>query len=93
MRNYIFSLLGIFGFNENTLASDFPPNVNGNRHVIQELLKHGSNSNKLHPLEHHFYSNSHESLRALMEKAKVLVINRRKSEKALVMTKDTGMVI
>ena len=72
MRNYILSLLSIFGFSSNALASDFPPNVEGNRQVIQELLKHGANSSKLHPLEHHFYSSSQESLKALMKKGESL---------------------
>jgi regulator of RNase E activity RraB len=72
MRNYILSFLSAFGFSGNVLASDFPPNVDGNRQVIQELLKHGANSNKLHPLEHHFYSGSQESLKALMTKGESL---------------------
>jgi regulator of ribonuclease activity B len=72
MRNYILSLLSVFGFASNALASDFPANIYGNRQVIQELLKHGTNPSKLHPLEHHFYSSSHESLKALMKKGEGL---------------------
>lgn len=60
------------GFSSNALASDSPPNVEGNRQVIQALLKYGANSSKLHPLEHHFYSGSQESLKALMKKGESL---------------------
>lgn len=90
MQNYILSLLSVFGFSSNALASDFPPNVEGNRQVIQALLKHGANSSKLHPLEHHFYSSSQESLKALMKKGKVLAIDRRILAKVIAKIQSTG---
>lgn len=72
MKKYILFLLSIFSFSSNTLASDITPNVDGNRQVIEELIKQGSNSSKPHPLEHHFYSNSLESLKALLKKGESL---------------------
>lgn len=72
MRKLIFSLLSIFGFGGSATASDFQPNVDGNRQVIQQLLKHGANPDKPHPLEHHFFCYSPESLNKLMKKGESL---------------------
>ena len=53
-------------------AAEFPPNVEMNKKTIQALIDAGSDPGKPHPLEHHFYCDSSDSLNALMAKGKSL---------------------
>ena len=62
----VFIALGFAGVQ----ASEFPPNVEMNKKTIQALVDAGSDPSKPHPLEHHFYFNSSDSLNALMAKGK-----------------------
>ncbi len=66
MKKFLTSILSVFS--GGTDVSRFPPNVEGNQKTIQALIDNGSNIKKPHPLEHHFYCYSEESLKALMNK-------------------------
>jgi len=71
MRKIFVSILAALGIS-NVHAGDFPPNVEMNIKTIRALLDAGSDPKKPHPLEHHFYCYSSDSLKALMEKGKSL---------------------
>lgn len=53
-------------------ATEFPPNAEANKKVIEALIKAGSNPNKLHSIEHHFICKDKSSLNALMKKGESL---------------------
>jgi len=53
-------------------ASNFRPDSEGNRKVIESLISNGSDIKKPHPLEHHFYCRDEETLKLLMAKGKKL---------------------
>lgn len=44
------------------IAEEFLPNTEGNKEVLSSLKKAGSNLNKLHPVEHHFYCYTYDCL-------------------------------
>lgn len=53
-------------------AADFPPSEEMNRKTIDALIEAGSDTNKLHPLKHHFYCYNADALKALMAKGESL---------------------
>lgn len=59
-----FAALG-FG---SAVASDFLANVEANTKTIKALIDAGSNPQKAHPLEHHFYCDSESCLNSLIAK-------------------------
>ncbi|WP_166266781.1 ribonuclease E inhibitor RraB [Marinobacter caseinilyticus] len=65
MRKLLMSVIAALGFS-GTQATEFPPNVEMNEKIIQALIDAGSDPNKPHPLEHHFYCYSADSLKGLM---------------------------
>lgn len=71
MRKLLISIFGIFGLGS-IQAANFPPNVEMNKKTIKALIDAGSNPKKPHPLEHHFYCNSPDSLKSLMAKGESL---------------------
>lgn len=71
MHRIIASIIVLLGFSS-AQASDFSPNVEMNQKAIQALIAAGSNPNKPHPLEHHFYCYSPESLQSLLAKGESL---------------------
>lgn len=71
MYKILISFLAIFGLSS-IQASDFSPNIEMNQKTIQALIDAGSNPQKPHPLEHHFYCYNPDSLKALMAKGKSL---------------------
>lgn len=71
MRSLIVVLLLFFGIG-GIHASDTTVHIEMNQKTIKALIKNGSDPKKLHPLEHHFYSNNLSSLKALMKKGKSL---------------------
>lgn len=71
MRKFIISIITAMGFGT-AHASEFPPNVEMNQKIIQALKDAGSDPQKAHPLEHHFYCFTPESLKNLMAKGKSL---------------------
>ncbi|WP_194945078.1 ribonuclease E inhibitor RraB [Shewanella sp. TC10] len=70
MRKFLASLLAILGLGT-VVASELTPNIDGNTKTINALIKAGSDPNKAHPLEHHFYCYSEECLNSLMTKGKL----------------------
>lgn len=71
MHKFIVSIITALGFGM-VQASDFPPNVEMNQKTIQALKDAGSDLKKPHPLEHHFYCFTPDSLKNLMAKGKSL---------------------
>lgn len=71
MRKFLISVIAALGFS-GALATEFPPNVEANRKTIQALIDAGSDPSKPHPLEHHFYCISQESLKNLISKGESL---------------------
>lgn len=71
MRKFIISVIAALGFGV-TQASEFPPNVEMNQKTIQALKDAGSDIEKPHPLEHHFYCYTPEALKVLMSKGESL---------------------
>jgi hypothetical protein len=71
MYKMLTTLLAVFGLGS-VQASDFTANTDANKKTIKALIDAGSNPSKLHPLEHHFYCNNPESLKALMAKGESL---------------------
>jgi len=71
MYKMLTTLLTIFGFGS-IQASDFTANIEANQKTIQALINAGSDPHKPHPLEHHFFCNNPESLKALMAKGESL---------------------
>ena len=71
MKNLLLGLIFILGFGL-VQAANLSPNIEYNKQLIQALKKNGSNMKKPHPLEHHFYCTSPESLKALMAKGRAM---------------------
>lgn len=71
MRKLLISVIAALGFS-GSQAAEFPPNVEMNKKTIQALIDAGSDPNKPHPLEHHFYCYSPDSLKELMAKGESL---------------------
>lgn len=76
MRRFLAAVLAAVGLgnaaNANDVEQGFVPNDEANRHVVQALLKQGSDPNKPHPIEHHFYCDSEATLKQLMAKGERL---------------------
>ncbi len=71
MYKILNALLAMVGLGS-VQASDFTANIEGNQKTIQALIDAGSNPHKPHPLEHHFYCNNLDFLKALMAKGESL---------------------
>lgn len=71
MKSIIASITALFSSSKSQ-ELQFPPNIEMNEKVISALIESGSNTNKLHPLEHHFYCHSSDDLRLLMSKGEAL---------------------
>jgi len=71
VRKFLASIIAMFGIS-GALAGEFPPNSEMNTKTIQALIDAGSDPNKPHPLEHHFYCDNPDSLKALMAKGESL---------------------
>lgn len=71
MHKLLASIMAFLGCSS-TQASDFPPNVEMNQKVIQALIDAGSDPEKPHPLEHHFYCYDPGCLQSLMSKGESL---------------------
>lgn len=71
MKKLFISIIAVLGFS-GAQANEFPPNVEMNQKTIKALIEAGSNPKKPHPLEHHFYCYSSESLSQLTAKGKSL---------------------
>ena len=71
MRKFLIAVIAALGFSGSE-ASEFPPNVEGNKKTIKALIDAGSNPKKPHPLEHHFICHSSDSLNALLSKGESL---------------------
>lgn len=71
MNKHFFGVLSIL-VSFFTQASEFPANVQMNEKTIQALIEAGSNPQKPHPLEHHFYSYRAKSLKGLISKGESL---------------------
>lgn len=70
MNKILSAFLAIFGLD--SVQASVTANTEGNKKTIQALIDAGSNPRKPHPLEHHFYCNNLDSLKALMAKGESL---------------------
>lgn len=71
MHKFLVSMMAILGFSV-VQSAEFPPSVEMNMKTIEALIEAGSDPNKPHPLEHHFYCDNSSSLKELMAKGESL---------------------
>ncbi|MAD45440.1 MAG: ribonuclease E inhibitor B [Oceanospirillaceae bacterium] len=71
MKKLLISLLVALGFS-GAQAAQFSPDVDINSKTIQALIDAGSDPDQPHPLEHHFYCYSLDSLKKIMTKGESL---------------------
>lgn len=71
MRKYLNNLMTFIGHTPDD-ATNIAPNTERNKNTIDALIAAGSNPEKPHPLEHHFYCYSRELLSGLTTKGSAL---------------------
>ncbi len=71
MRNYLNNIVSFIGRNPTTPAL-ITPNAERNQRTIEALIEAGSDPDKPHQLEHHFYCYSRELMNGLTSKGSAL---------------------
>jgi len=71
MRKYLNNVMDFIGRNPSA-STIITPNSERNQNTIAALIAAGSNPDKPHPIEHHFYCYSRELLSGLTDKGSAL---------------------